>query len=577
VPTETGVRVDGPPPEPGPAGSGGEPDLPEGPDDASNEEELVAFFLQAAATDPEDPVEGLRDFLHPDVRDDWEPEERVYVARVEDDPSVTRGDQVRVEVRVRRVGTLGEDGIFEPRLAQEDEVLRYFVTTEREQRDEAAPAASQPRYRISDLPPFIVLDDQALERHFEQRPIYFWDDHHELLVPDLRWLPQALTQPRRSQAVVDWLVAGPAPWLSGVESIPEGIALDGNVVPGEGSLEVRLTPPHDDEDLSQLDAQLWWTLRPDLLPGDVAVTLLIGDEERRLDGDYRSENPVPADPPASFAVLDGAINQHAPVASVDITALDNGLNTDIVRAAVPRDPWRAALVRPEPTGELRLSLAERGQVTDTPLVAEDIGHPVWLNNPSGTGLVVADEQLYQFSMADGEVAVNKVDLPDITGAVTAVAAAPDGRRLALIAGDRLYVASMSRAGGAAVSVSRRPPLPTAASNLDGVAFIREDWLAIVGTARGQSRLFELTVDGALERDLPDGDLGEPDDISSFVGYPGDPENPEDRGRIMFEAEDQVWRYTYGHEPAEIEAVDLRGEEPLDEAENPQPRAPFFLD
>lgn len=574
VPTGTDVQVEGPPAEAGGTGSGGEPDPPPGPEEANDEQELVDFYLRAAAGDPENAVEELRRFIHPAVRDEWEPDSRVYVARIGDDPVVTRGETVRFELEVRRVGVLTSNGMIEPRTFREEPtsiVLRVIA--------EPVPPGDRPpvggqRYWLVDPPPLILLDDRALELHFDLRPIYFWDSDQATLVPDLRWLPHAVPETQRPQAAVDWLIAGPAPWLSGTVLSVEGVERVGNVIPGQDSLEVRLTVPPETVDLHKLDAQLWWTLRPDLA-GGLDLTVVVNGEPRHLQDSYRAANPVPESPPASFAVLDGQIRQHVPAETVPVPALAGRANTDIVRAAISRDRRHAALVQIEPDGRARLTLTEPGRRTPTDLVAASIGQPVWLNNPPGSGLVVAEGELWQF--ISGEAAVGRVDV-DLPGQVTAVAAAPDGRRLALVVDGRLYLASMARAGGGITLSSQPRALATTATGLDGVAFIREEWLAVVGTAQGQSRLYEVTVDGALERELPGGGLGNPDEINSFVAHAGDPTDPNDRGTIMYQADDLIWRYVHPQGPVRITAELLHGDQtPEAEAEPSEPSAPFFLD
>ncbi|HLU32465.1 MAG TPA: LpqB family beta-propeller domain-containing protein [Natronosporangium sp.] len=573
VPAHTDVQVEGPPAEFGGTGAGGEPDPPPGPEEAADEQELVDFFLRAAAADPENPMDALRPFIHPDVRADWDPDTRVYVARIGDDPVVTRGETVRFELEVRRVGVLTSNGMIEPRTFQGEPrsvVLRVA--------SEPVPPADRPpagglRYWLVDVPPMILLDDRALELHFDPRPIYFWDTHEGALVPDLRWLPHAVPETQRPQAAVDWLIAGPAPWLAETVASVEGVERVGNVVPGQESLEVRLTVPPETVDLPKLDAQLWWSLRPDL-DGGVDLIVVVNGEPRHLRDSYREANPVPDRPPASFAVLDGEIRQHVPAEAVPVPALAGGVE-NVRRAAISRDRRHAALVQPAPDGRDRLTLTQPGRQTPTDLVAGAIGQPVWLNNPPGSGLVVADGELWQF--VSGEKKVERVDV-DLPEPLTAVAVAPDGRRIALVAGGRLYLASMARAGGTVMLSSPPRPLATTASNLDGVAFLREEWLAVVGTAQGQSRLFELTVDGALERELPGGGLGNPDRIGSFVAHPGDPTDPADRGTIMFQADDLSWRYVHPQSPVRITAELLRGyETPDPEVEPSEPSAPFFVE
>lgn len=574
VPTDTEVRADGPPPGAEPQRPGrAEP--PPGPDDASDEDELVEYFLQAG-TDPATAVEVLRDFIHTSEREQWQPDPQVHVVRIEDLLS-TPGDQVRYDLTVRRIGQLGLNGVVEPRAGSQDERFTFSVTSERVPADGAAAAAE--RFRIVDPPPFILLDDRALERHFQQRPVYFWDRDQRELVPDLRWLPLVLPESQRPQTVVQWLVDGPVAWLSGsVDRLPDGLELEDNAVWEGDTLVIRLTAPHDDEaDLALLEAQLWWALRPDLRTG-TEVSVVVGGEERRLSADYRSYNPAVAEPPASFAVLDGEILPYSPVGSGELPALAQGPSTDIDRAAVTRDGTRAALVRVQADGRHRLTVTGPEGTTETGLVADEMGRPVWLNNPPGSGLIAADGALYQFTTGETADRVTVVEPTGVPEPVTAVAAAPDGRRIGLVAAGELYIASVVRAGDViSVDVPRR--LPTTATDLDGVAFIREDWLAVVGSAGNRRRLFELTVDGALERELPGGDLGAPSDISNVVAYPANPmdPDPEDRGTIMYEADEQVWRYAYAQPPALIDAADLLGEAPTPDANIPNPRAPFFLD
>lgn len=572
VPTSSDVRVDGPPADAGGTGSGGEGNPPRGPDEAATEEELVNYFLQAAASDPETMIEDLRAFIHSDDQAAWQPDQQVYVVREQaEDRVITPGDPVQISLRVRRVGILTGDGVIDPRPSQEEEIT-FHVTTERASNDREIGLGSE-GYRLLDPPPYILLDDSALERHFQRRLVYFWDGDEQRLVPDLRWLRRVLPERQRPQTVVDWLLAGPSPWLTGqLTPLPEGVERVGNVVWADDNLEIRLSAPHDEVDLRKLEAQLWWTLRPDL-DSTVEVTMVVDGEPHSLEGGYRASHPVPTDPPASFAVLEGAVWQYVPTDQVSIAALRDEVNSGIERAAVSRDGRFAALVRADSDGGMRLSIAEPRDEVHTDLVANQLGRPVWLNNPTGSGLVVADGELKQFTVGRPEVVT--VELTEVPGEVTAVAAAPDGRRIALVVGGRLYVASVTRAGETITASTPLRPLPTTATDLDGVAFLRDEWLAVVGTARGQSRLYELTVDGALERELPDGELGNPAEITNFVAYPGDPTDTDARGSIMYEAGGFTWRYAYPQEPVRITAADLFGEDPPEDIG--EPRAPFFLE
>lgn len=568
VPTHTDVRLDGPVAEVGLTGSGGEPNPPPGPDQASDERQLADYFLQAAAADPGDAVEQVRAFIHSDERDGWLPDPQVIVVRVEDSVATPAGDQVRFDLVVRQVGVLA-DGAIAPRV-QEPEPVEFSVARDPATvSDDLGFGVTEGRYRIVDPPRMIMLEDRALDRYFLPRPVYFWDTDHKVLAPDLRWLPTAQAAARRPQIMLEWLLAGPSSWLGPLVGLPEGVGQVGNVVPDEDTLVIELTAPAGDVDAGELDAQLWWTLRPELSRG-MTLTLLIDGQSRPVTQSSRPRNLAVWEPPRTFAVLDGEVRPYLADEPLALPALAHGVNADVQSAALAYGGRVAALVRAD-GDRLRLVLVEPDGPTETDLrPARVMSRPVWLREPDGTGLVVADGWLYRFSRGEETVAEVPVPAP-LGGAVAAVAAAPDGRRLALIANGTLYVASVRRDGGM-VSLSPPQALPTTASDLAGVAFSRSERLAIIGEEEGRFWLYEMTVDGGLEERLPF-DLGAPPSIQNLVAYPGDPAVDSRRGEIMYEADGRA--YSYIHRPEPILAKELD----LDEADGevPDPRAPFFLD
>jgi hypothetical protein len=575
IPAGTDVRVDGPLPEAGSAESGETSVPPRGPDQADNPTELVEYFLQAAAGNPAEPLEPLREFIHPDQRDGWRPDPQILVVRVEKlVPTPAGRRRERVQLTVREIGVLTGRGTIEPRdVAQSREILLEVVedadvTTDEDVRQRVG----EPRYRLVDPPDEILLSTSALETgYLLPRAVYFWGSGGQAMVPDLRWLPSALADRQRPQQLLEWLAGGPAPWLPGaLVGLPDGVALAGNVVWSEHRLEVSLTAPAGEVDRSQLDGQLWWTLRPELSGRTLVLT--VDGQSRELAGEqFVAANRAARPPPARFAVVDGAVRQHQPDPELDLSALAGGGNERIHSAALTGDRRFAALVRAEPDGALRLMVARPAGLAGTGLVGTRMSRPVWLAG-GDAGLVVADGKLYRFGR-DAEAA--SVRVPGELAGIQAVAAAPDGRRIALVAGGRLYVASMAWREGS-FSVNEPRVLPTTAQDLQGVGFLQENWLAFVGQEEGRSRLYEITVDGALERDLPRGELGVPASVDSFTAYPGDPTvQPPARGEIMYEADGRAYHYSHGLKPELIEADDLYG---VPAGSGPgDPRAPFFLD
>jgi hypothetical protein len=401
-------------------------------------------------------------------------------------------------------------------------------------------------------------------------PIYFWAGDGETLVPDLRWLPSALVERQRAQTVVEWLEDGPAPWLQGaVADLPDDVALAGNVVWSDDRVDVALTAAAADIDATELNAQLWWTLWP-ILSNDRALVLVVDGQERTLTGEYTVQNHSSREPPARFAVLDGQIRQQRPAErELELSALAD-VNSDVESAALVRDGRAAALVRVE-DDQRRLVIGLSGGPADTGLVSSQMGRPIWLASGQA-GLVLADGELYRFTR-DGEWSA--VPVPGDLDPIEAIAVAPDARRLALVAGGQLHLASIAWRDGA-VSVSEPRHLPTVASDLSGVGFLRENWLAFVGRDGDQIGLYEITVDGAVEQELPEDNLAAASSVDSFLAYPGDPLDPDTRGEIMFESEDRAYRYLFELEAVlHIQPDNLYGVSADDESGDP--RAPFFLD
>lgn len=568
VPTSTGVRVDGPPEEPGAPGVGGAGALPPGPEDAETPEQLVEFYLRAAAADPENPVEALREFIYPDERDAWQPPEDIYVARITDDPPRTFGDPIQFDLTVQRIGRLSADGTVEP-LSYEPEVISLYVRSGRAANQGDVRSAGERYWIVDPREDYILLDDQALDSHFQARPIYFWDQQEEKLVPDLRWLPNSLNRAARSQKVLQWLLEGPASWLESAVREVADVALDGNVVPDEGTLEVPLTATSGEVDRAALLAQLWWSLRPDLVEGGIDVTVVLNDERIPLDGDYGSLNAIPEEITASFAIVDGTIVPYLPPDAdpPEVLRGREDFNQGVARAALSRDGQLAAVVRQLADGRYRLDLAGPDGVVRTKLTAQVMSRPVWLNNPGGVGLVAADGALHSFTA--GAAAVTRMELPNLTD-ITGVAAAPDGRRLALVAGGELHLAPMARTGEGSQQILRSRWIPTSASDLAGVAFTRENRLAVMGAGAEEQELYELTVDGALEQWL--GGLGS-SAVRDVVAFPVHPvrEGTADIS-IMYEADGRTYRYTRV-DPVPVDAGDLL-EDPPDGA---TPLAPFYQD
>lgn len=579
VPQWTDVVAEGSGPGAEPAGVA-VPRVPPGPDEARDEEQLVQYFLQAAAADPGNAGEQLRPFIHSSQQDDYRPNQQVWVVRVEEGSPVLTpsGSGKRVKLTVQPLGILN-DGVVEPRTDRQTVDYEFQVVPDPAIVDEQVGAGvDRVRYRVLNPPNDILLDQRALAERGYLRPtsIYVWDDDNGLLVPDLRWLPTAASPAQAVQAKLEWLIDGPAPWLDSMSGLPGNLELQGNPVwREERRLDVAFTTSEElrEEVLRRIDAQVWWTLR-DLLPERSTVSLTINGESRQVTGAHASVRSIRyREAPASFVLLSDSL---VPYVSGDTTPPDIPLASDTLSAALTGRGQEAtlAMVHRTEEGPFQLSIATANGILETDLTAaRAMSRPAWLRHPPGTGLVAADGTLYRFTA--GETAVHEVIVPGLSGDITALSVAPDGRRLALVADGEVWVASLVRRDDR-IGVNQPQRLPTAFTDVSGVAFIQENWIAIIGRDPDEDRivLAEVTVDGAYEQELPNGDLGAPQTVANLVGYPGDPDSFNPRGSLMYEFEGYAVRYDYPRGPSKIQVEELGTEPPAEDAE---PQAPFFAE
>ena len=259
---------------------------------------------------------------------------------------------------------------------------------------------------------------------------------------------------QRPTEMLNWLTAGPSPAdPDAVEPLPEGTSLIGNVPAVSNdklqiNLNVQATPPDDDLALDRLRRQLMWSLRPNL-PG--VLELRIGHNQVPATSDRhrvpQSSNATfaLADKPERFVVYNGEIRRLA------------GRRTQAsrCRCCPPRPTATSAGPRSAPpapglrggSGErgrrrsLRVAAARTGEQARSRrcAVSGQIGHPVWAVTPEDPERFRhrsghRRRKLYSFGAEGG--AARRIDLPGPAGAITAVAVAPDARRVALVVGGR---------------------------------------------------------------------------------------------------------------------------------------------
>ncbi|MFE0589726.1 LpqB family beta-propeller domain-containing protein [Micromonospora echinospora] len=586
IPRFSEVRVDGPGPV-GEAGSvnGRNREPPSRGASGSDSAAFVRNFLAAAAGEPNRAYERVVQFIAPEDRNRIQAKQgsdfAVNVVRLLDDPVTTVNPQgttgeeatFSVRVTVQQVGLLRANGTLAPPVATE---AQYQFDLRG-----AAPAGSGDEdagYYVVDPPSTLLLSVEALREYYQPSTIYFWNSDQTRLVPDQRYLPLAVPRERRVTEAVGWLTDGPSEWLTPtVTRLPDGAQLINNATETDGRWEIDIAMSGEDgTKLDRLVTQLAWSL-PDI---DGPLELKVRNQTRRTipsAAEHRRAHPVYQlrQDPQRFCVYEGAVRPLAflgevsgtdPVAPEDNrTVVSAGLSRageQILAALVVADGRRQRLAVGSGAAPVRVVARSAASYTS-------IGRPVWLKTPDvrgAHGLVVADGELHRF---DTHAQLTPVPLI-VPGPVTAVAAALDGHRIALVVDGRLYVAAVS-VDGDGVTVGPTRPVPTSLTALSAVDWAGESRLVLAG-AQGQPAVFEVSVDGAGAEVALRTDLGAK--VTHLATYPDNPVVPFTRSPVMYEANRVTWA---GPPLTQVLREQVQGVGPADADARPgSPTAPFFL-
>ncbi|MDG4833081.1 LpqB family beta-propeller domain-containing protein [Solwaraspora sp. WMMD1047] len=583
IPDQTDVQIDGRGPEPGTGAGDGTGSAPPGRLDAGDEVgQFAVNFLAAAAGEASGAYERVNAYLPEGRRHKPKPvnEVAINVVRLIDGaPRFTDSADgpSTVTIRVAQVGVLRADGaITEPKLSDTE----YTFTVGRIEADPDRPGSGSGLY-VLDPPPVLLMSTDALGSYYLGRTIYFWNADRTALVPDLRYMPVAVPSARQPTEVLNWLTGGPSEWLAGTAvQLPEGSNLIGNVTVAEsgGRAEVNLSVNagelDDEAELDQLYNQLAWSLRENLR-GDLELKIQ-GQQRKVADiADHLDANPLyrVTRTPEPFCVYAGELHPLARPGVASTVPVADEANRNIRSAALARDGdqvW-AALVTPAGDRWRLRAGAGTGNVSsfvDSTTTFATMGRPVWLkgSDPTDpTGLVVADGRLYRFGL---DAVFTEVRLPNAAGAVTAVGAALDGHRIAFVAGNKLYVASLSTEGDT-VTAGRARRLASTPREITGVDWNGENSLELAGVNDDQTSIYQTTTDGASERAIiPRVQVA---GVTHVAAYPNNPVVLSPGGSPMYEGSGIA--YSAGDR---ITAEEVTGETENPDGDEGNPTAPFFL-
>jgi hypothetical protein len=329
-----------------------------------------------------------------------------------------------------------------------------------------------------------------------------------------------------------------------------------------------------------------WSLRLNL-PRTLA--LKIGTQERAEFGgtDYLTSNAAYAlaATPERFLIFNGQVHRmsDSPKATEAVPLLHPAANRFVRAAALAGAAGRrfaALVVNVGSRQELRLGAGaaeERVNLAKVRLPKGATGQPVWAITSAdqhipAVGLITVGGRLYSFSTDSSTV--TQVDGSDELRNISTVAVAPDGRRLALVAGGRLWIATLSTSGD---GVQMLPPVQVLTAGLRQVSAVdwsSETWLTVAGARSDRNRvaIFEMTIDGSEVRSRLD-DIGT-ESVSYLAAYPVSPVSGSDSSdTVAYVANSDAFDVLSGPVRIGVAELAVPVQNPPQGAE---PTAPFFL-
>jgi hypothetical protein len=336
--------------------------------------------------------------------------------------------------------------------------------------------------------------------------------------------------------------------------------------------------------LRRIAWQIRWSLHGPSTTPDVEVQ--VAGREQLVDSDstfltYNPSQPRPGqgspDEDRLFGVLDGRVVPVSPSATVP-SILQQPENSGVVLAAVNRASNAAALVRRDENGRPTLWIGRnngepRFVQASFPAAPAALSRPSFVPGGDGRVLIAGDGVLWDVT-PDGVAR----SVPLAVGDVTAVSVAPDGARVALVAGGTAVVAPLDASGGLAVGTPLRlytPDVP----QVRGIGWRSEDQV-VVG---GPSALAEVTIDNGIQASIaPDNLAGGL--VTQVASVPGNPFDGTS-GSVVVEIGNQQAYYAYRSGLVQIVPLPGTSASPSPSASAsagtdsavPRMSAPFYVD
>ena len=538
------------------------PVAPDAPTPGQQPDQIVRGFIAASARPDLDVASGssfaaARQYLTPRAQTTWRPASMTVVVI---------SDGYRTESQLSEPGLVTVSGPSPGTLDAD----RSFHTETAAEYSRAIPLEQvDGEWRISSPPPELLLTSSEFSTAFRQRVLYFLDRTGTVVVPDVRHVVIGQTPANRASRLISMLIEGPSLSLSGAvdSQFTARSQLRSNPsVDSDGVLLVDLTgvDVSTPEARRALAAQVVWTLSPtsprisitvDGEPLDAAQPIWTINTVSSFDPDrLAGTGQVASDP--FYVTADGMIAGLFDGIGVPGPLGDGGVV--VTSAAKSSASGALAAVALDPAGgrQLLMSGSEQPDRADPVLKADDITQPSFTHAGDEAWVIqngATKPELYRISTT-GKASRERVgsDLLAGKGPVSAFALSPDGVRIAVVSGERLYVgvvapADTDASGPAAAPTSGAAvPSPDPGADADvasaqtpleitQLSLLRPDLLHVGPVTFANSReimvaasttqnsyrsLWDVSIDGFESRKVTDqGIFG---DIEALAIAPGEP-------------------------------------------------------
>lgn len=533
---------------------------PDAPTPGQQPDQIVRGFIAASARPDLDSASGssfaaARQYLTPEAQSTWLPSGL---------PVVVLGDAYRTVVDPGVPGTVTVEGLSPGRLDEE----RSFHT------EAAAPYSRDMHlvqvdgeWRITDPPPELLLTNSEFSTAFRQRVLYFLDRTGTVVVPDVRHLVVGQTPANRASRLLSLLIEGPSTALKGAvdsELTAKSSLRSNPSVDSEGVLQVDLTgvDVSTPEARRALAAQIVWTLSPtspriaitvDGEPLDPTQPVYTINTVSSFDPDrVAGTGQLASDP--FYVTTTGAI-----VGLLDAQPIPGALGsgvTPVTGAAQSAATGTIAAVAADPGGgqQLLISRPAEAENAEPALKADALTVPSFTHAGDEAWVVqngATKPEVYRVSTT-GTPSRDRVVSTELAGkgTVTALALSPDGVRVAVVAGERLYIGVVKPAPqddeAATPDQATRAVVPspdagpdTAAGQvpliISSLTLLRPDLLHVGPVTFANSRevmvaastnpntyrsLWDVSIDGFESRKITDrGVFGDIDGLAVAAGEP----------------------------------------------------------